>query len=536
MCRATYEGGRRCPCSYGQGRSAYRKALAAAQKGTPIGAGGTGPVDVPQVEPTWVDLACQVRDDLAMLDEHVPRELPRDELDSWYVRQDAARERIKELGGKERAVIAAGDALAREAEQRAGVSGQIIAQRSADHSKVSERESDLARAAAQEAQRAYEATPEYAAEREAFNALISAVGVSANHQAKMAHDQAKNVLEGTSEAHNLREAQLRLNLTQGDRARGSYPGMDDDIKALSAAYAEVLAETVPCGNVTTRWSTDTRKNVAETFDAAAQIFPTSWLEAHNAGPVALARQSRARAYYTSGTMKTKRAKRRVTKNYIGKARPADRDSVTYRPATDEEWEVFQHAGEPREHFWVGEVWNTWQSYGDPVVEPRGRGWEYLGNNKFRRPSTYMATVAEKVVAEIITGGSLSTSRHELAHRFEHVMPAIALLERDFLDRRTTDAQTGERDEAIPRYNGRRHRGKKELSTADSFADAYMGKRYYNRNGSENTNHYEVLSTGVQAIFHGENGGLVGAGRVCADPEMRAFVLGILATVQPKPRT
>ena len=83
--------------------------------------------------------------------------------------------------------------------------------------------------------------------------------------------------------------------------------------------------------------------------------------------------------------------------------------------------------------------------------------------------------------------------------------------------------------------GRRSHGRRELSTVDSFADAYMGKRYYRSNGEENMRHYEVLSTGVEAIFHGEYGGLVGVGRVAADTDMRAFALGVLATVQPKAR-
>jgi hypothetical protein len=123
--------------------------------------------------------------------------------------------------------------------------------------------------------------------------------------------------------------------------------------------------------------------------------------------------------------------------------------------------------------------------------------------------------------------------HELAHRMEDHNPEISIATKQFLKRRTEGHQR-------ERY----HRS--EWTTADGFADRYMGKDY------PNTHHTELFSCGMEAVAHGRFGGLRGQARIDlsgpngkntidtlkptrADPEHLALVLGLLASANKKLR-
>ena len=109
--------------------------------------------------------------------------------------------------------------------------------------------------------------------------------------------------------------------------------------------------------------------------------------------------------------------------------------------------------------------------------------------------------------------------HEMAHRFQHVIPGVTELEHEFLRRRTTDPATGRREALVDLGVGMAG----ERARPDAFASAYIGKEYSDSNATE------VMSMGMESLFTGTHGGLVGAGRYAADTDMRAFVLGVLAT-------
>lgn len=65
-------------------------------------------------------------------------------------------------------------------------------------------------------------------------------------------------------------------------------------------------------------------------------------------------------------------------------------------------------------------------------------------------------------------------------------------------------------------------GTSEMARPDHFAAVYMGKHY-------DHGHTEILSMGMESFFAGTNGGLIGVNAHEADPEMRDFILGVLAT-------
>ena len=128
------------------------------------------------------------------------------------------------------------------------------------------------------------------------------------------------------------------------------------------------------------------------------------------------------------------------------------------------------------------------------------------------------------VAELTYSDSRSMV-HELGHRMEDFNPDISIATKEFLRRRTAGLpQT--------RY------AKNEYVIEDGFASSYMGKDY------PNTSFTELFSTGMEALTHGEYGGLRGRRRINlnhpsgydtriqpprADPEHLALILGILST-------
>ena len=111
------------------------------------------------------------------------------------------------------------------------------------------------------------------------------------------------------------------------------------------------------------------------------------------------------------------------------------------------------------------------------------------------------------------------------------MPGVAALEHAFLERRWREA--GVEGQAPKRlYPGTR--GNREVARDAGFASPYVGKIYSDsgsgrRHDIEGRYATEVMSMGMEAIFGGKHGSLLGADRAPADPDHRAFVLGVLAT-------
>lgn len=100
-----------------------------------------------------------------------------------------------------------------------------------------------------------------------------------------------------------------------------------------------------------------------------------------------------------------------------------------------------------------------------------------------------------------------TAFHELGHRFEKAIPQIMGEEKEFYEKRTVG-------EPLEWLGGSYSRSEK--TRKDDFLDWYMGKDY----GGDG---YELVSMGFQYAY-------VTPDRLSRDPEMQAWIYGILTTV------
>lgn len=132
----------------------------------------------------------------------------------------------------------------------------------------------------------------------------------------------------------------------------------------------------------------------------------------------------------------------------------------------------------------------------------------------------------------LTFSGPSSLAHEFGHHIEYNNPEVGMACNEFLKRRT------EGMEKVV-YQPAKRVGRRvipaEVVTPDGFVDSYIGKHYVDKY------HTEVFSMGVEALFTGECGGLLGievdtsrlategvTKRHRADPEHFALVMGLLA--------
>jgi len=135
----------------------------------------------------------------------------------------------------------------------------------------------------------------------------------------------------------------------------------------------------------------------------------------------------------------------------------------------------------------------------------------------KSPVQVYATVSEITVPSPKRNAPYAeqVATHELMHRMEDTNAHIPVLERTFLARRCVD-EHGNQTPSRPYLRSRTERVRE-----GGFVDSYVGKIYA-------WSFTEVMSIGTEAVFTGSYGGLTGAGDYKADPDHRAFVLGMLA--------
>lgn len=149
----------------------------------------------------------------------------------------------------------------------------------------------------------------------------------------------------------------------------------------------------------------------------------------------------------------------------------------------------------------------------------------------RKRVKVLAVNTDETISEFVRKGvksSVADSKegvayHEFGHRMEDVMPddKLTRYERAFLKRRS-----GKNDE---NFNEQMTvaRLEDELYHEGGFVFKYTGKAY------ANSKYCEVFTTGIQALYSGEFGGLVGnshSSHYGTDADHRGFVLGTLATL------
>lgn len=534
MCDSIEEGGRRCPSNCAEERSAKDRARYAAKKAggatkPPTDGGGVAVMERdPHLDETLRkavrdgQLAAAVEDAQSYyysepeLPEGVPFSV--DELQRAKAKHQREMEDFEQkYGTPDKAIIEAGSIIAAKGEEYAGITAIQVQQdweqrMAAVKDAIAEKTKEFAplEKAADESREAW-----YAASRIPGSSRESdhSVMVLNLHEE---YRQARDELAAAQNASNLTELQREYRLLHS----GKDPETLSGLQRLADGYKKALGETRELGGTELTYYSKTPAKAKEVFNSAVDVFPKDWIDASNARAPMYARIADSRAHYTDSTRVTKKEKQDVTYRVIRDSQPEDSVYYGYTPVPGADGQYRRTSYE------------TMSGYG-PDSKPKGPRWEwYQGEDKpggiWRRTRQRMETVESAIVPEIKTnrragalgGPGVATARHEFSHRCEASVPGIRKMEDDFLVRRTTDAETGER-EKISHIAGH---SRKEMGWKDSFAHHYMGKHY--QHGSR-----EILSMGTESIFNGEYGGMVGVGNFKPDHDYRSFILGVMAVAK-----
>lgn len=508
MCRAlTDPKPRRCPCSQPERRAAVRHAASVLSRDTtvteapshevPVETGGLRTIEDEQALAATIQVALET----GPVDppEGMPFREATDWLqETWETRRAAVRDLTDKYGSVELAVTAAGDAVARRAEEYAGMTAEEARTRYED------------RVAAADA--AYKAADDFESR-----------GAASTH--------------------------LR------DVRSGTDSGTQADMRALADGYQRALADLRTLGG-THQWDEGTAARARAAAAEALSVYPADWVTQSN---VTIGTTTELAGGILGATVVTENAP--VVRLTTGRAHyahytPKEKilpvvNKTTFGDAEDENYYLRRSRTNPAEDITATEetrdgrrVWSV--AHYDVQRRPKdappsGRDWEWWQHpdkperGAWRRPLRRKQqvgghpeiTVSPSPLRVADRSPHFRCATHELAHRFEWTVPGITRLEESWLERRTTDPATGEREPLSLIYPNGRGRMGMERGRRDAFVSHYMGKEYQGR-GSR-----EVLSMGMESLFAGSHGGLVGAAGYEADHDMRAFVLGVLATVGRK---
>ncbi len=297
---------------------------------------------------------------------------------------------------------------------------------------------------------------------------------------------------------------------------------------VSAAYLQVLAQERPMGGKVAVGKQSSPRAKAALVDAV-RIYPTDWIQVSNEAQVdrpLMAVANPGRAFYRHEGRLTVKADGAATRRIFQDAGWAPPPEETSDYELDEPEAVFNGRSGT---IWLEKVYE--KKY--QREQPRGPGWEPAGDRIWRRPKTAEQSIQVselRVGLREFQGGQIgvrpgaATAAHEFGHRCQRLVPNISELERAFLDRRTAGTELEPYSKAHA----------DEWVQPDGFADRYMGKDY--REGKpgvfqeEESKSTEILTTGVEAIFANRFGALAGLNGLNPDPDMRNFVLGMMAVL------
>lgn len=527
-------------------------------------------LDLDPADDPWASDAANQQDaeldDLIKLADQVarattsPAAIGRDEVEQGHARWEAFRTLNDELtdrfGSVEQAATTVGARIAARAETHAGISAEEVAESYQQRLQSAKEEAEQAQEAKEQAVK--EAREKFGDTRQMLLDARNATDDQQRARLREAYNQAWQATdEYTSEARsNANRAMVHLS----EVSQGLDEQTMADLRRLSDGYTAALSQVRDMGGGQMRWHSKTAKKARTAFDEAATIFPTDWIEASNnritssneRGGAPLAKISRRRAHYmdrqlhrstTCGpdrSLATGFAYIEEDMSTYGRSSSPHRE---FTELTSEELEANGYTlatgnGKPYWHTRYTVANRFDHGTFDEDTPPRGRGWEKWVNPaeptdvRWRRPKIRVRTSSFHSAPEITTNAMIpavqgrsatfAVCAHELSHRFEYSVEGITGLEREFLKRRTTDPATGLQQEPRPLW-----RGSKERARAGDFISAYTGKDY----GEEA---FEVLSTGVDALFGGRRGGLVGTAGMKQDLDHRNFVLGVMATAGRQP--
>lgn len=309
-----------------------------------------------------------------------------------------------------------------------------------------------------------------------------------------------------------------------------------NLTKLASGYREALAEIRPTGgSLATHEASDVK--AVELAGTAAQIYPSAWLEATRSSPLGVV-MSKERAHFSETGVTSDSVVAKPDRVFY----PGTPDLHPNRVYTLVTAGVGPNGADPEFGLYSRQMMDVSAT----KKKPAGDGWEpiesdgsYLSGGKLKRVkagNAWRRPARGKIPGHGIKinadrqgvtdqAPGFAVAAHELGHFFQETVPGITAMEKDWLVDRTTVDGVRERLQPIrPRSD--------ELVRRDNFVTSYIGRKYVDRLGREQIA-TEVLTVGVQAMFGGDYGGLVGAGQGSGerrgDDDMRAVILGIMAS-------
>lgn len=556
MCRSVSHGGRRCPHADDSNARALRRANARLKAGfkdnvvsMPAGVETASPsVVVPPVKGS-VDVKAAVANvaktraalkDLMSQGYTWNGSVDGEKFDSYEKAYKTLLERL------EFQVTLAGASVAAEVESRTGVSYNEISEYSS--SRKEELKAELDRLI----------TVEAAMKQEAGNKFGASGFLSLDHVRLLAHKEPENadavefverLDKLSSDTEKVRREYYNFNANKDDKLVQMWNVNRDMLKT-------VLGEQRQFGGVELKVDETSDKKKAAVLQGVMDVYPADWIAASNENTASLkVKKTVGRAHYNRNAGQAKivpsfvfvtRDKdfepdgTRFQSDWI-KIEPDADGLVDYtNPATGAVYSTF--VGNT-ESLWVKPAWEYASQWATVNGQPRGRGWElatikesvYNAETKtselkevtvWRRQAKEKQYVGESKAellidstkGNLVTGEGYDNAVHEFAHRVEDSKVPFMREMQDAFYRRRTEV------DGMPMEKVRLYKGKNEFAIPDSFSADYMGKRY------EQADHFEILSTGMEAIFGNSYGGLIGVGGKKPDHDMRNFILGLLASI------
>lgn len=320
-----------------------------------------------------------------------------------------------------------------------------------------------------------------------------------------------------------------------------------DYNKLVDEQRRLLREIRPFGG-TVNLGFQTKKDAREVFSKAAEEFPSDWLKEAAKVPV-MARISSRRSHFG---FVSKRIKKRISGSVMQESAESLRRNSYYN-------DPYYTVEVPTREALVGTGWSedgldryignenysvVYENdviWGDSTHKPSGSGWRWrdvpdesgVHEGAWVRRKFSMKDEGFKYVCEMTTtpqwwgeDQSNSTAKHEMSHYFESGVKGVRQIEQEFLKSRLGDIKEAKKVELYQDQN--KKKSEKEWAYEGDFVDPYVGKVYPSGDS-------EVLSVGMQTVFHADNGAGLGFGNCSSDVEYRNTIIGMLALVGRPPK-
>lgn len=561
MCRATVEGGRRCPSCKGERNRAYQRARYAAQKASKpakdtIASQAATATLTPIPVPTKDGLRDfeEVKKDAQELNQQMSYAfVSYEEEDRVRVAQELGYENLDAMYADfERRSTKVGEEIAAQAEMDAGLEElteediQTAIERDNERFREQLREKFPNAQAIVDASLAIRAEGKKVGFYTARNKLMETFGID-------------DVEAGEMIAKSQKEQNKYYN--ELERKNPLPPELDKRAAVLENAYLNRLKEIREFGgSVEADYKV---KKHEKSLESACQVYPSDWVKKSNDYPIAMSvKTSSGRAHYSPLSAVAETKPMMHTKGYkaldeSGKIANPDADGEDYVYLEADKGYVFAQsrrsghalrgvtatlsltdpsgkdsppADIPADSG-MARKWE-WRNYYTSDISGNltsHEGWVAVPYTPY--PVKHTGAYRAELTISMTQGGENlgqydSVARHEMAHRFENSVPGIVEMESAFKNRREVD-ENGNRETLKPIRPGSR-----EISRHDNYVDNYTGKEYNSMTNyyGKKWKAYEVLSVGMEGLFGRNYGALVGYNsNNKSDHNHRAFVLGLLAT-------